>query len=158
VSRPRYGSNAASFSTRRRSRPIPCSSCPRRTGSRWAPPRGDPSSARISGGVTSIRSGLITLPASGTLTLTARYYLAYLNNATADDYLRINVVVGTTKTKAFEVKGVPKATKGGAWATATVDLKPYAGKQIRLLVEAADAGTASMIEAGVDDVKIVRQQ
>jgi aminopeptidase S len=112
----------------------------------------------IDGGVTSIRSRLITLPASGSLTLTARYYLAYLNNATADDYLRINVVVGTTKTKVFEVKGVPKATKAGAWATATVDLKPYAGQQIRLLVEAADAGTASMIEAGVDDVKIVRQQ
>jgi subtilisin family serine protease len=112
----------------------------------------------IDGGVTSIRSGLITLPASGSLTLTARYYLAHLDNATVDDYLRINVLVGTTKTKVFEVRGTARANKAGAWATATVDLKPYAGKQVRLLIEAADAGTASMVEAGVDDVKIVQQQ
>jgi hypothetical protein len=112
----------------------------------------------IDGGVTSVRSGLITLPSSGALTLTARCYLAYLSGARADDYLRISVVVGTTRTKVFEIKGVAKTNKAAAWATATVSLTPYAGKQIRLLVEAADAGTASTVEAAVDDVKISQQR
>jgi subtilisin family serine protease len=111
----------------------------------------------IDGGVTSIRSGLITLPSSGALTLTARYYFSHLNNATKDDYFRINVMVASTKTKVFEVLGAPLTNKAGAWGTATIDLKPYAGKQIRLLIEAADVGAASMVEAAVDDVKIVQQ-
>ena len=42
------------------------------------------------------------------------------------------------------------------WATATVNLSSFAGQSIRLRVEAADASTASLIEAGVDDVVITR--
>jgi aminopeptidase S len=111
----------------------------------------------IDGGVTRVRSGLITLPSSGALTLTARYYLAYLNSATTDDYLRISVVVGTTRTTVFEVKGVARTNKAAAWATATINLRAYAGKQIRFLITAADAGTASTVEAALDDVKIIQQ-
>jgi aminopeptidase S len=32
----------------------------------------------------------------------------------------------------------------------------FAGQSVRVLVEAADASTASLVEAGVDDVKILR--
>jgi subtilisin family serine protease len=110
----------------------------------------------IDGGVTRVRSGLITLPSTGTLTLTARRYLAYLSGATADDYLRISVVVGTTRTTVYEVKGVPNTNRAAAWTTATVNLTPYASKQIRLLITAADAGTATTLEAAVDDVKITQ--
>jgi aminopeptidase S len=35
-----------------------------------------------------------------------------------------------------------------------VDLSAYAGRSVRLLVEAADASTASLVEAAVDDVLI----
>jgi hypothetical protein len=45
----------------------------------------------------------------------------------------------------------------GAWATASVSLNSFAGQTIRLHVEAADAGTASLVEAGIDDVRITRQ-
>ena len=34
------------------------------------------------------------------------------------------------------------------------DLTRFAGQQIRLLVQASDAATASLVEAGVDDVQI----
>jgi subtilisin family serine protease len=111
----------------------------------------------IDGGVTRVRSGLITLPSSGALALTARYYLAYLSGATADDYLRISVVVGTARTTVFEAKGVPNTNKAAAWTTALVDLRPYAGKQIRLLVTATDGGAATTLEAAVDDVRITQQ-
>jgi hypothetical protein len=41
--------------------------------------------------------------------------------------------------------------------TATVDLTPYADQTIQLLVETVDAGTANLVEAGVDDVRVTRQ-
>ena len=43
-----------------------------------------------------------------------------------------------------------------ACATLTWQLN-VAGQTIRLLIEAADAGTASLVEAGTDDVRITQQ-
>ncbi|GAA5772628.1 hypothetical protein Aros01_09185 [Streptosporangium roseum] len=39
---------------------------------------------------------------------------------------------------------------------ADVDISSYAGQSVRILIEAADASGASLVEAGVDDVKITR--
>src|SRR5690606_7725267 len=50
----------------------------------------------IDGGVTSIRSPAITLPATGTLTLTFSQYLAHGSNATSADFLRVSVIGTTT--------------------------------------------------------------
>ena len=44
-----------------------------------------------------------------------------------------------------------------AWATASYDLSAFAGQSVRLLIEANDSATASLVEAAVDDVKIVRR-
>ena len=109
----------------------------------------------IDGGVTSIRSPAITLPATGTLTLTFNQYLAHGTNATSADFLRVSVV-GTTTSVVFQRIG--SATNlNGAWAAASANLTPFAGQTIRLLIEAADAGTASLVEAGIDDVRITQQ-
>jgi extracellular elastinolytic metalloproteinase len=109
----------------------------------------------IDGGVTSIRSPAITLPATGTLTLTFNQYLAHGSNATSADFLRVSVV-GTTTSVVFQRIG--SATDvDGAWAAASVSLNAFAGQTVRLLIEAADAGTASLVEAGIDDVRITRQ-
>jgi carboxypeptidase T len=110
----------------------------------------------VDGGVTSIRSPVITLPSSGTLTLSTSWYLAHLNNATSADLLRISVVSGTTTTTVFQQLGAA-TNHAGAWATATANLTPFAGQSIRILVETADAGTASLVEAGVDDLRITQQ-
>jgi aminopeptidase S len=106
----------------------------------------------VDGGVTSIQSPLITLP-SGTLTLSFDWYLAHLNNATSADFFRVSVVSGSTTTTVFQQLGAA-TNRAGAWATASVNLSSFAGHTIRLRVEAADASTASLIEAGVDDVSI----
>jgi hypothetical protein len=45
----------------------------------------------------------------------------------------------------------------GVWAAASASLNSFAGQTVRLLIEAADAGTASLVEAGIDDVKITQQ-
>lgn len=109
----------------------------------------------IDSGVTSIRSPAITLPATGTLTLTFNQYLAHGANATSADFLRVSVI-GTTTSVVFQRVGAA-ANLNGAWAAASANLTPFAGQTVRLLIEAADASTASLVEAGIDDVRITRQ-
>jgi aminopeptidase S len=110
----------------------------------------------VDGGTTSVRSGVIALPATGTLSLSTQWYLAHLNNATSADFFRISVVSGTTTTQVFQQAG-SAADRAGAWSTATVNLTPFAGQSVRILIQAADAGTASLVEAGVDDLRITQQ-
>lgn len=109
----------------------------------------------VDGGLTSIRSPAITLPATGTLTLTFSQYLAHGSNATNADFLRVSVV-GTTTSVVFQRLGAA-SNVDGAWSTATASLNAFAGQTVRLLIEASDAGTASLVEAGIDDVKITQQ-
>jgi subtilisin family serine protease len=108
----------------------------------------------VDSGVTSAQSPLITLP-SGTITLSFAWYLAHLNNATSADFFRVSVVVGSSATVVFSQAGAA-TNRAGAWATATVNLSSFAGQTIRIRVEAADASTASLIEAGVDDVLVTQ--
>jgi glucose/arabinose dehydrogenase len=108
----------------------------------------------IDGGTTTIQSPAITLPATGNLSLSFSWYLAHLNNASAADFLRVFVVTGTS-TQVFQQLGAA-TTRAGAWATATVSLNAFAGQTIRLRVQAADAATASLVEAGIDDVRVTQ--
>jgi hypothetical protein len=107
----------------------------------------------VDGGLTSVQSPAITLPASGTLTLTFAWYLAHLNNASSADFFRVSVVSGASATVVFTQAG-SAANRAGTFATATVNLSSFAGQTIRLRVEANDSATASLVEAGVDDVRI----
>jgi hypothetical protein len=107
----------------------------------------------IDGGTTSARSPAVTLPASGTLTLTFSWYLGHGSNASSADFFRVSVVRGAVTTVVFTQLGAA-SDRDAAWATASVDLTPYAGQSVQILVEAADASTASLVEAGVDDVRI----
>jgi subtilisin family serine protease len=108
----------------------------------------------VDGGVTTIQSPAITLPSSGTLTLTFSWYLAHLNNSSSADFFRCVVVTGSTST-VFQQLGAA-TNRAGSWSTATVNLSGFAGQTIRLRFEAADASTASLVEAGVDDVRVVQ--
>jgi len=110
----------------------------------------------VDGGTTSIQSPAITLPGSGTLTLRFSWYLAHLNNASSADFFRVSVVGSSGTTAVFTQTGTA-ANRAGAWGTASASLTSFAGQTIRIRVEAADASTGSLIEAGVDDVTIVQQ-
>jgi hypothetical protein len=109
----------------------------------------------VDGGRTSIQSPPIELPSTGTVTLTFSYYLAHGSNSSSADYLRVSVV-GTTQAVVFQELGAGN-DDDAAWATATIDLSAFAGQTVRILIEAADASGASLVEAAVDDVKIVKQ-
>jgi aminopeptidase S len=108
----------------------------------------------VDGGTTTSRSPAITLPA-GTLNLSFGWYLSHLSNASSSDYFRVRVVSGGTATTVFSQAGAA-TNRAAAWQTATVNLSGYAGQTVQLQVEAADLGTASLVEAAVDDVRIVR--
>lgn len=109
----------------------------------------------LDGGLSSIQSPPITLPSTGVLKLSLSWYLAHGSNSSSADFFRVKVVGGTTAT-VFQQAGAA-SDRDGAWSTATADISAFAGQTVRVLVEAADAATASLVEAGVDDVKITRQ-
>ncbi len=108
----------------------------------------------VDGGVTSILSPAIAIPASTTVNLSFSWYLAHLNNSSSADFFRVSVVTGST-TVVFQQLGAA-TNRSGVWGTANVNLTSFAGQTIRLRIEAADASTASLVEAGVDDVRITR--
>jgi subtilase family protein len=109
----------------------------------------------VDGGVTTVRSPAIALPATGTLTLSFSYYLAHANNSSSADFLRVKVIGATTSTVLEELGAADN--DDAAWATRTADITAFAGQTVRIQIEAADASTASLVEAAVDDVKIVQQ-
>jgi extracellular elastinolytic metalloproteinase len=110
----------------------------------------------IDGGVTSISSPNITLPSTGTLTLSFSFYLAHGSNASSADFLRVVITSGATTTTVFQRLGAA-ADVDGAWASTNVSLNAFAGQTIRIRIEAADASGASLVEAGIDDVRVTRQ-
>jgi hypothetical protein len=110
----------------------------------------------VDGGVTSIQSPPITLPATGTLTLTFSYYMAHLSNSSSADFFRVKVVGATTVT-VFQELGAAN-DDDAVWASSgNISLAAFAGQTVRILIEAADAGGASLVEAAVDDVRITQQ-
>ena len=109
----------------------------------------------VDGGSTSVRTPAITIPATGTTTLTFKAYFAHLNNSSTADFLRVQVV-GNTTTTVFQVLG-SAAQVNGAFTTTSANISSFAGQSVRILITVADAGTGSLVEAGVDDVVITNQ-
>jgi carboxypeptidase T len=109
----------------------------------------------VDGGTTSIQSPAIQLPNASNLTLTASAYLANGSNSSTADFLRVRVVGPTTSAIVYQRLG--SATNvNGAWAPISGSLQAFAGQMVRIVIEAADASTASLVEAGVDDVRLTR--
>ena len=77
----------------------------------------------VDGGVTTVRSAPIALPASvGALTF--RYYLAHSSNATSADYLRAYVErADGSRTLVLQELGAPN-TDRPAWASASIPMTP----------------------------------
>ncbi|TDC21986.1 zinc carboxypeptidase [Micromonospora sp. 15K316] len=107
----------------------------------------------LDGGVTSAQSPAVTLPASGTLTLSLAWYLAHGSNSSSADYLRVSVVHGGGTTTLLNQAGAA-TNRNASWAVANLNLTPYAGQSVRILIQAADASGASLVEAAVDNVTI----
>jgi carboxypeptidase T len=106
-------------------------------------------------GVTSIRSPAFHLQAVTGQKLTFNFYFAHASNSSSGDYLRVWILDGTTPHKVFEELGGTD-DDDAVWRAASLKLDAYAGKTVSLLIEAADVGTPSLVEAGVDNVHVTR--
>jgi hypothetical protein len=109
----------------------------------------------VDGGVTTVRSAQIRLPAT-TGSLTFRYYFAHSSNSSSADYFRAYVEDSTGhRTLVREERGSAR-TDLPTWSTASISMTRWAGQTIRIVFAAADLGRASTVEAAVDDVRVTR--
>ena len=108
----------------------------------------------VDGGITTITSSQITLSGFANYTLQFSQYLAHGSNSSSADYLRVGVQVGTAAPTWVWTRTGAAANLNGAWGIGSASLTQWAGQTIRIVVQAADASTASLVEAGVDDVRI----
>jgi len=109
----------------------------------------------VDGGLTSIQSPQITLPA-GSITLNFRSYFAY-SGATNADYFRVRVLRANGSVATVYQETASGSVRAAAWVGRVVNLSAFAGETIRLRFEANDSSSGSYVEAGVDDVAVVRQ-
>jgi glucose/arabinose dehydrogenase len=113
--------------------------------------------ADVDNGITSIQSPAISLPAGATLTLSFRYFVGFMSNATSADYFRVRVVGANGVATTVFTRNANSTNVASAWTSQSVNLSAYAGQNVRIRFEAADVATTSLVEAGVDDVVISRQ-
>ncbi len=107
----------------------------------------------LDGGLTSVTSAPVTLSGASAYALTFQWYLGHGRDSSTSDFLRVRVVGDTSSATVFEQRGAA-TDRDAAWAQASVALDRFAGQTVRIVVEAADASTASLVEAGVDDVRV----
>jgi choice-of-anchor B domain-containing protein len=110
----------------------------------------------LDGGTTSILSPAITLPSTGTLNVSLSWYLGHGSNSSSADFFRVSIVHSGGTTQLFNQAGAA-TDRDAAWTTGTWNISAFAGQSVRILIQAADASTASLVEAGVDDFKVTRQ-
>ena len=106
----------------------------------------------IDSGLTSIRSPDISIPVGGPFTLSFNYYLAHTSNSSTDDFLRVSLV-GNTTSVIFEEQGAAN-DDDGAWVVNSSNVDAFAGQTVHILIEATDNANGSIVESGIDDIKI----
>ncbi len=106
----------------------------------------------VDGGLTSVRSPEIQLPNGQDITLSIKYYFAHARNASTADFLRLKVV-GENTQAVLNLQG-SYTDVDAAWKAFSASLNAFAGQTVYLLLEAADFGRESLVEAALDDVSI----
>ena len=107
----------------------------------------------IDNGETSVISPSIQLPANSQPILDLHWYFGLLNNATEADYFKIDVIGSSSSLSILNQVG-NGTTRSAAYAPLTADLSPLAGETIVIRLAAADGGSGSLVEAGIDALSI----
>ena len=105
-------------------------------------------------GTSTIRSIPIAIP-SKPGPLSFRYYFGHGPSSSADS-LKVYVEdAAHVRTLVWQRTGTA-STVYGAWTRTTASLTPFAGKKVQLVFRATDGGADSLVEVGIDDVRVER--
>ena len=107
----------------------------------------------VDGGLTSIQSPAITLPASGNISLSFWFYFAHNSRSSSADFFRVRVIGATSQSVIFTENG-RRTNDNAAWQEKVLNLNEFAGQTIRLQFETADNDLDSLTEAAVDDLTV----
>lgn len=113
----------------------------------------------LDGGRTTVTSPTIDLPATTGQKLQFRWTFADDSAAVIGDELRVEVLdpLAGTATTVLVAHGTTTQRQGG-WHTKSFDLSAFAGRTIRIRLSATDVGSNSLVEAGIDDVRVTMPQ
>ncbi len=112
----------------------------------------------VDGGSTTIRSPYFTVPANGKGRVKLRYWVGLSAKARANDGLAVRLV----DTKGKRVKVLHKVSGNGrkhrpVWRSLDKAIpRAFTGQRLAIEIEAVDAGTNAMVEAGIDQVRVTR--
>jgi|GEM_PF-1680602 len=107
----------------------------------------------VDGGDTTVRSPAIQLGQTAS-TLSFNYYLGYNSNESPGDYFRVRIETNNGIQTVFQEIADGSQSKTAEWKPVTVNLDGFAGQTIRIVVEAADITTSTLLEAGIDDIRV----
>ena len=107
-------------------------------------------------GSTSLRSAPISLPSTAGQRLFFRYVFAHGSNSSSADKLVASIEdSGGTRTPVVTLSG--SATDvDGAWKYVYAPMDPWAGQTVRIVFEAVDGASNSLVEVEIDDIRITR--
>jgi hypothetical protein len=119
-------------------------------------PAGSSAGERDLDGRTTARSAPIRLPGATGQRLTFRWLFAHpAGSSSSSDRLRAIVEAPGGSQVVWERTGRGDAV-AGRWRSAGVSLDAWAGQVVRVRFEAVDGGADSIVEAGIDDVRVTR--
>ena len=105
----------------------------------------------VDGGTTTITSPAITLTGGDAYNLSSRGTSRTARTRAAPTS---SACGGRRQTRLCSASARPRTST--ARGRPTVSLDAFAGQTVRIVIYAADASTASLVEAGVDDVRVTR--
>lgn len=108
----------------------------------------------IDDGVTSVVTDVVEIPDADAAFLSLHYNFAYLKNASPDDYLRFTLVADDGTRKVLHEERASATNQAAIWKPLELEISEFVGRDVQLLIEAADAGSPSLIEASVDNVTV----
>ena len=108
-------------------------------------------------GQTTIRSAAINIPGDPDTSrfLTFRYAFGHGPSSVADSLKVFLEDDQGVRTEVFAKYGT-KSTISGAWKTASIALTEPVDRTVRIVIQATDGGHDSLVEIGIDDVRITR--
>jgi len=115
-------------------------------------PAGASATAYDLDGRSTVRSQPISL-GSNVGHLTFRYYCGHGADSSRSDSFQAYIEAGGVRTRVFRDLGV-SLREAGRWTKVSIDLDAWAGKTIRIVFVGTDGAGGSLVELGVDDIRI----